>query len=137
MAAREWSPLKTWRVAAALLAGAGGTTRVAGHESTLPHFLAGQIAAPVVAPATGPVAPLTIELTLAPANEPTAGLVRVTVVATGRRVDFPAHLRRPMGWFSLDARTPASGKPTASVSRCGASTIRPPAGSSVRTRICT
>jgi hypothetical protein len=73
------------------------------HESTLPHALLAQTS-PLTAPASlGPVAPLTIELRIDGAGEPVAGLVRITSVATGKHLDLPAHLRRPMGLFSLTA----------------------------------
>ena len=78
-----------------------------GHESTLPHGLLAQASGlgsrRPTSEETGPRAPLTIELAIAPDDRTVAGLVRITSVASGQSVALPAHLRRPMGWFSLAA----------------------------------
>lgn len=88
-------------VAAALLLVVGRW--LPAHESTLPHPLLAQASPAGVLPSAGPRAPLTIVLTLGEAHALVAGLVRITAVSTGRTVDLPAHLRRPMGWYSLPA----------------------------------
>ena len=75
----------------------------AAHESTLPHLPLAQAAPALPAVAAGPTVPLTIELTLGGDGEHVAGLVRVTSITDGRAVALPAHLRRPMGWYSLAA----------------------------------
>src|SRR6185503_11386867 len=75
-----------------------GPATVGAHESTLPHFLLAQALSPAPPAIAGPVVPLTIELRDDDAGAPIAGLVRITALASGRVVDLPAHLRRPMGW---------------------------------------
>ena len=71
-----------------------------GHESTRPHVLLAQVAPAAAAPA-GPSAKLTIDLVVGESRTRVGGLVRITSVDTGRAVELPAHLRRPMGWCSL------------------------------------
>ena len=70
------------------------------HESTLHGFLMAQIAPPESSTAPGGTCPLTIELA-GPTGVPIDGVVRVTETASGKPVNLPAHLWRPMGWYSL------------------------------------
>jgi hypothetical protein len=80
----------------------GTGTESHAHESTLPVLLA-QAPAPATPRPAGPRVPLTLELTDAESGAALAGLVKITVAATGEPLDLPAHLRRPMGWCSLPA----------------------------------
>ena len=75
-------------------------THAVGHESTRPHVFLAQ-AAPVAAAPAGPSAKLTLDLVMGDSGASVGGLVRITSADTGRVVDLPAHLRRPMGWCSL------------------------------------
>ncbi len=76
--------------------------RLSAHPSTLPHALLAQVRPTLSAPA-GPRFPVTLELRIGTGGESVAGLVRITPAGGGAPLDLPAHLRRPMGWFSLPA----------------------------------
>ena len=70
------------------------------HERTRPHPLLAQTTSVAARDTTADV-PLRIEVTLENSPQPIGSLVRITPVATNRPVTLPAHLGRPMGWYSL------------------------------------
>jgi hypothetical protein len=71
------------------------------HEHTRPRALLAQ-AAPSTPRETSPTVPLRIEVTVGE-SAPVGALVRITSPSTGKLVSLPAHLGRPMGWYSLEA----------------------------------
>ena len=77
-------------------------TIAAAHESSRLRALLAQTNAPASVDIE-PRAPLRIELVRNETGQSLAGLVRITHVATGKPVPLPAHLGRPMSWYSLPA----------------------------------
>lgn len=89
---------------ATLIAGAATLVGGKAHESTLPHLPLAQISAPAAGnPAT--LIPVAIDVKDAATKTALGALVRVTRTGDGKPFELAAHLRRPMGWFSLIAGT--------------------------------
>jgi hypothetical protein len=73
------------------------------HPGTLQQHLLAQVATPLHHD-SGPTISLTLEVTVDDETEPVAALVRMTALPSNTPIALPAHLRRPMNWFSLPAR---------------------------------
>jgi hypothetical protein len=78
------------------------TATLRAHESSRLRALLAQTNSPATLD-SGPRAPVRLEIVRADTSEALVGLVRITSLSTGKHVTLPAHLGRPMGWYSLPA----------------------------------
>ena len=76
------------------------TATLCAHESSRLRALLAQTNPPASLD-PGPRAPIRLDVVRADTGEALASLVRITALATGKPVALPAHLGRPMGWYSL------------------------------------